>query len=103
MCVHLYGESYKKKLRKNQRKSLRMLETFLAAAEKVLAQGGHVAFEWPKKCAGWSIPKLNKFIKKYHLFEATLAGCVFGLVDSEGKPHRKLWRVVTSLGGWPRT
>ena len=96
MCVHLYGESYKKKLHKNQRKSLRMLENYLAAAEKVLAQGGHVAFEWPKNCAGWSMPKLIKFIKRHNLFEATFDGCDFGLVDSEGKPHRKPWRAVTS-------
>ena len=46
-----------------------MLENYSAAAEKVPAQGGHVAFEWPKS---------------------------FFLADSEGKPHRKLWRVVTS-------
>ena len=92
-CVRLYGESYKKKLHKNQRKGLRMLENYLAAAEKVLARGGHGAFEWPKNCAGWSIPKLIKFIKRHSLFEATFDGCGFGLVDSAGKP---LWRVVTS-------
>ena len=60
------------------------------------AQGGHVAFEWPKNCAGWSIPKLIKFIKRHNLFEATFDGREFGLVASEGLPHRKPWRVVTS-------
>ena len=48
-------------------------------------------------CAGWLIPKLIKFIKKHNLFEATFDGCDFVLVDSEGKPHCKPWRVVTLL------
>ena len=42
------------------------------------------------------IPELIAFIKRHNLFVAEPDGCAFGLTDSEGVPHLKKWRVVTS-------
>ena len=61
-----------------------------------MALGGHIAFEWPRGCHGWKIPELIAFIKRHNLFVAEPDGCAFGLTDSEGVPHLKKWRVVTS-------
>jgi hypothetical protein len=62
----------------------------------VLGNGGHVSFEWPKSCSGWKLPELTSFIEEHNLFEAVTDGCAHGMCDSEGVPHLKSWRVVTS-------
>ena len=36
--------------------SRKWLKHFLETAEKVLCQGGHIAFEWPKGTKGWQLP-----------------------------------------------
>jgi hypothetical protein len=89
--------SHRKKLYlTSRRKSRKILKNFIRCAEKVLENGGHVASEWPRGCAGWNLPELVQFIVKHNLYVAEPDGCTLGLVDSDGRPHLKKWRVVTS-------
>ena len=90
------GKGYAKRLKAARTKSIKMLNNYICCAEQVLQGGGHVCFEWPRGCSGWSIPELVKFIKKDDLFVAEPDGCAFGLKDDEGNPHYKSWRIVTS-------
>ena len=96
MCLHRYGKSYAKKLKAKRATSKRLLANFIKVAERVLHNGGHVAFEWPKFCDGWMLTELLQFIKKHDLYETCCDGCAFGLTDKDGKPHKKTWRIVTS-------
>ena len=90
------GKGYAKRLKAARKKSMKILKNYIRCAEQVLLDGGHVCFEWPRGCSGWSIPELVKFIKKHDLFVAEPDGCAFGLKDNEGNPHYKPWRIVTS-------
>ena len=73
-----------------------MLKNFIAVAEVVLSQGGHVSFEWPRDCYRWALPELASFIKPHNLYEANTDGCACGMVDQDGVPHLRRWRIVTS-------
>ena len=94
--VAKHGRPFIKRLRLKRKVSRRILKNFIQTAEQTLALGGHIAFEWPRGCHGWKIPELIAFIKRHNLFVAEPDGCAFGLTDSEGVPHLKKWRVVTS-------
>ena len=73
-----------------------MLDHFFLSSERIIKNGGHVSFEWPKNCEGWQEESLLKFIKKHDMYEALCDGCALGLVDKNGDPHLKTWRVVTT-------
>ena len=107
MNLHRYGKKYKIKLAKKRKTSKKLLEHFLLVAENVIANGGHVSFEWPKQSEGWALPALLRFIKRHNMYETCCNGCALGLVDKNGEPHKKTWRVVTTsmklavnLGGY---
>ena len=91
-----HGEPYRRKLALSQKKSRKILRNFIRCAEQILAQGGHVAFEWPRGSRGWALPELVKFIRKHNLFVAEPDGCALDMKDDRGVPHLKHWRVVTS-------
>ena len=59
----------------SRRKPRKILKNFIRCAEKVLENGGHVAFEWPRGCAGWNLPELVQFIVKHNLYVAEPDGC----------------------------
>lgn len=90
MDIHLH------KLKRERKRSRKLLANFLHCAERVLSQGGHIAFEWPKTSEGWNLPELVRFISRHNLFIAEPQGCAFGLCDKEGNCHLKTWQVVTS-------
>ena len=90
------GSSFRDKLRKQRKRSGRILKNFISAAEVVLANGGHVSFEWPQGCSGSALPELTQFIKRHGLFTAVTHGCAHGLMDEEGIPHKKPRRIITS-------
>eukprot|EP00435_Cladocopium_sp_Y103_P033668 s1073_g8.t1 len=96
MSVARFGKGYQKKLDKKRKKSMKLLNNFIRCAEKTLELGGHISFDWPKPSEGWKIPKSLEFIKKHNLLVAEPEGCALGLVDANGDPHLKRWRVVTS-------
>ena len=74
------------------------MERFFLGAESVMANGGHISFEWPTQYEGWLQTALLKFIKKHNMYETCCDGCALRLVDKDQQPHKKIWRVViTSL------
>ena len=91
-----YGKKFEKKLAKQRKHSRKILANFIRCAEAIIKGGGHVAFEWPKDSEGWNLPELLQFCKRHDLYVAEPQGCAFGLVNNEGHPHLKTWRVVTS-------
>ena len=93
------AEKCRAKLRRKRQRSRKILRNFISVAEVVLAQGGHVAFEWPQDCSGWALPELVQLIKCHNLFTATAGELAHGLSESEASEaasQRKAWRVVTS-------
>ena len=89
------GSSFRDKLPKQRKPSRRILTNFISVAEVVLTNSGPVSFEWPQGCSGCRAYPIHK---KHGLFTAVTHGCAHGLVDDEGIPHRKPWRIVMS--GW---
>jgi len=70
------GKSFVRRLETSRRKSRKILKNFIRCAEKVLENGGHVAFEWPRGCAGWNLPELVQFLVKRNLYVAEPDGCI---------------------------
>eukprot|EP00973_Karenia_brevis_P068769 9560556-Karenia_brevis.AAC.1 len=68
MSLHKHGNRYAKKLALARRRSRSLLKSFIALADKALRQGGHVSFEWPRYCAGWALPELQRFIARWDLY-----------------------------------
>ena len=95
MALHRYGSKYRHRLKIKRKQSKKLLSHFLAA-ERIIAKGGHVSFELLKGSKGWVLPELLCFFRKHNFFESTWDGCAFGLVDENGKPHLKSWRVMTT-------
>ena len=52
-------------------------------------------FEWPKNNDGWKDPKVEKLMKSLP-HSAEFDGCAYGLKNSEGRPMKKSWRVVST-------
>ena len=94
--IHALGEEFKRKLEEQRKESRVLLSKFLSIADRILTLGGHVSFEWPRWCAGWALPELQSFIKKWDLQSVNVDGCAAGMVSSDGYPIRKPWRFVTS-------
>ena len=47
-------------------------------------------------CAGWTLPELQSFIKKWDLHSGNVDGCAAGMTSSDGHPVKKPWRFITS-------
>ena len=91
-----YGKRFQQKLKKDRKKSLKILRNYIRCAEVIMQNGGHCAFEWPKSAEGWKIPELLQFVKRNRLFVSEPQGCAFGMCDKNNVPHLKTWRIVTS-------
>ena len=96
MSIKRFGPAYLDKLLRRRKCQRKLLKHALIAAEKIIEQGGSVAFEWPKTSLGWLIPELLDFAIRHGMYEAICAGCYFGLVDDEGQPMKKEWRFITN-------
>ena len=59
MAIHRLGPSYMEKLRAKRKESVELLRRFILVADKIIAQGGQVHFEWPRYCAGWGLLELG--------------------------------------------
>ncbi len=64
---------------KDREESLRMIARFIRVADIVLAQGGHVSYEWPRFCAGWTEEPLASWISSKQLYSACFPGCAVGV------------------------
>jgi len=59
--------------RSARRTSWLLLSHFFVVAERVIANGGHVCFEWPKGSRGWILPELVCFFKMHGCNSMTMA------------------------------
>ena len=86
----------------DHRKVFRVLwRNFVTVAERCVALGGGVAFEWPRTCAYWHNRSVRAFIERHKLAEIQFDGCMYGLASSRpsmsGKLIRKPWTIATSM------
>ena len=95
--VSRLDESFAADLKRRRKHSRKLLKSFIRVAERALALGGEVSFEWPRNCSGWLLPELVQFISKHGLFTALVDGCAAGLRDKKGRALLKKLRFVTSL------
>ena len=54
-----------------------------------------VVFEWPKLADGWKQPEVMQLVQCLP-HQILFDGCAYGLVDHQGEPIRKLWRLQAS-------
>ncbi len=90
------GSAFCARLRRERRRSLRMVghvETcFLDAA----ARGGTCHFEWPRRCRGWQRRRVRKMVRRLGMELADFDGCQVGVAGARGLPALKPWRVATT-------
>ena len=93
---HLLGQKFKHKLHKERMESRKLLAAYMNLVAKVLNNGGHVSFEWPKYCAGWLLPELQNFMRSWNIYTVSFDGCAVGVKSSKGRPIKKPLRIITS-------
>ena len=64
-------------------------------------QTADVYWEWPKDCDGWNTRERQDFKKGIEkrgrqVFDPIVLGCMVGVVDEEGIPQPKPWRIWTT-------
>ena len=94
--AHRYGAEFRKKLAKSRDLSLKLLDRFCALARCVVEHGGDVHFEWPRHALGWKQAALCQLIRDIGMTVMNFDGCAVGLVDRQGTPLLKKWRVATA-------
>ena len=74
---------------------------FVLVARRCRANGGSIAFEWPRRCSYWNKRQVRKFMLEFGIKPYHLDGCAFGLVSqaprSIGKPIRKPWTIASDV------
>jgi len=94
------GPRTRTKIRKHWRTFAILWRNFVATAERCLANGGHVAIEWPRRCAYWRKRSVREFLTKHNLSSYHFDGCAYGLVSSQrrtcGRPIRKPWTIAAT-------
>ena len=90
------GEKYVQDLHQRRNHSKLLLDNFIQLAERTLALGGEVSFEWPATSLGWVIPELNRFITRHSLIAVTVSACAVRARDTPESVLGKQWRFVTS-------
>ena len=55
-----------------------------------------IALEWPKGCRYWTLPKVERFLKRNGLHKYNFDGCALGVTDQRGEPIKKPWTVATN-------
>ena len=73
-----------------------MLDRFRELARCVVEHGGDVHFEWPRHALGWKQAALRQLIRDIGMTVVNFDGCAVGLVDRQGTPFLKKWRVATT-------
>ena len=91
------GAAFMRKLARQVKESKRLFSSFAKRAERVLNHGGTVTFEWPRPCSGWKRPDVVAFFEKHPQFMTVgFEGCTVGLIDRNGYPIKKPWKLKTT-------
>eukprot|EP00969_Alexandrium_andersonii_P248630 10986780-Alexandrium_andersonii.AAC.1 len=72
-----------------------MVRRFHRLAKRCVRQGGHVAFEWPRRCSGWSQDPVEELVKELGMQKHYVDGCSYGLRNAKGEILLKEWTVAT--------
>ena len=90
----------KQRHRKQKRELEAILRNWLPVARQVTADGGCVAWEWPRNSPLWQHDKVKAFIKEFNLETVLFDGCAFGVCSqcgaNRGMPIKKPWRIDTN-------
>ena len=92
---HMHGPLYTEKLKRDRKKSLRMVRNFLVIAKLVLARNGFVSFEWPTTALGWKEDELVKMCEFFGLV-VDFHGCALGVKARNGEPMLKPFTITTN-------
>ena len=94
--LHRGGPATKARIARIREQSLEWVKTFTRLGKATLAGGGSVSFEWLRLCDGWLQEGLCSMIGEPKLIPISVDGCAAGVVDEEGTPIFKPWRVMVS-------
>ena len=98
MCLNRQGDEYAKRLDVQRMRSRLMIRKFLRLAKVVVKHGGRVSYEWPRHCVGWATNEVKHMLQQLDMMIVDFDGCRVGVVDGDGQPHLKRWRVATTCG-----
>ena len=88
--LHNYAEVLEEK----RRESLKLVERLQNILDQVHEEV-EAYFEWPKGNEGWKQKKVIELTEKLK-YEVNFDGCAYDLKDSEGRPLKKPWKVVSN-------
>ena len=92
---HVHGPSFTEKLKRSQKKSLRMVRNFLVIAKAVIERDGLVSFEWPPTAGGWKEDIVLKMVESFG-FKVEFHGCAVGVKARNGEPMKKPFAITTN-------
>ena len=95
LSLHRGGPATKARITRIREQSLEWVKTFTRLGKATLAGGGSLSFEWPRYCDGWR-HEVRSMISELNLIPISVDGCAAGIVDEEGTPIFKPWRVMVS-------
>ena len=77
-----------------------MVDKFVKLSGIIFEFGGHVSFEWPRFCDGWTDSHVSSALQTLPLTEVKFDGCMLGVCsnfgDTKGFPIKKPWMVKTT-------
>ena len=94
--LHRGSQATKDRIARIRLQSLEWVKTFTRLGKATLAGGGSVSFEWPRYCDGWREEGVRSMISELKLIPVSVDGCAVGVVDEDGTPIFKPWRIMVS-------
>ena len=98
------GATTRTKIRGHWRLFRCLWRSFRQVANACLANGGHIAIEWPKSCLYWRNRSVRADLTKWGCVPYHFDGCMYGLVSqsagTRGVPLRKSWTICSNADGF---
>ena len=94
--LHRGSQATKARTARIREQSLEWLKTFTRLGKATLTGGGSVSFERPRFCNGWRQEGVRSMISELKLIPVSVDGCAAGVVDEDGTPIFKPWRIMVS-------
>ena len=73
--IHQYGQVFADELEARRQKFRLLIKNFCKLACAVTRNGGHITFEWPRHCLGWSDQELQKLIRDLNMMVVDFDRC----------------------------
>ena len=95
------GPETRSKIREHRRIFNCLWRAFVKVSEVCIANGGKVAFEWPRNCSYWRLRKAKSFLKRFGMQQYRFDGCMYGLrsiaTRTEGLLLQKPWIIASNV------